>query len=161
PVDAFMGAQPETEVARFAAKLVDAAAHAGIGGPSESEQQIAAALEAAGVARGEKDFERAYQIYAAILQHAPDNADALVGIANVQFETGDIDAAEATLAMLPEDAGLPAAEALKKSIELAREAARLGDPLALQAQLNANPADHQARFDLAMILNAKGQKLEA
>lgn len=161
PVDAFMGAQAESEVARFAAKLIEAAAQAGIGGPGEDKQQIAAALEAAAAALAEKDFERARQIYAAILQHAPDNFDALIGIATVQFETGDIEGAGQTLQMLPEDAAAPAASALKKSIALAREAASLGDPAALSARLETDPDDHRARFDLAMILNAKGQKLEA
>lgn len=161
PVDAFMGAQPESEIARFATKLIEAAARAGIGGPSQDEQQIAAALEAAGGALEQKDFERAYQIYATVLRHAPDNADAIVGVATVQFETGDSDGAEHTLAMLPQDAKAPAAEALRKSIALARQAEKLGDPGALEARLAQNPDDHQARFDLAMILNARGEKLEA
>lgn len=161
PVDAFMGAQPESEVARFAAKLIEAAAQAGIGGPSENERQIAQAIEAADTALAEKDFERAYQIYAAILRQAPDNIEAVAGIASVQFETGDIEGAEQTLGMLPEDTASPTIDALKKSIALAREAASLGDPAALSARLEAMPDDHQARFDLAMILNARGEKLEA
>ena len=66
-----------------------------------------------------------------------------------------------TLEMLPEDTASPAADALGKSITLAREATSLGDPAALSARLEADPDDHQARFDLAMILNARGQKLEA
>lgn len=161
PVDAFMGAQPESEVARFATKLIEAAARAGVGGPSEDEQQIAAALEAAQTALNERDFERAYQIFGAVLRHMPDNADALVGIATVQFETGDRDAAEETLAMLPDGAELPAAQSLKKAIELARQADQLGDPETLKARIEADPLDHQARFDLAMLLNARGERLEA
>lgn len=161
PVDAFMGALPESEVARFATQLIEAAARAGIGGPSEDEQQIAAVLEAAQLALSEKDFERAYQIFATVLRHAPDNIEALVGVASVQFETGDIDGAEQTLAMLPEETKNAAADALTKAIALAREAAKLGDATAIEAKLAANPANHQARFDLAMILNARGDKLEA
>src|SRR5690554_4680003 len=34
PVDGFMGALPESEVSRFAQKLIDLAAKAGVGGPS-------------------------------------------------------------------------------------------------------------------------------
>lgn len=161
PVDAFMGAQPESEVARFAAKLIEAAAQAGIGGPSDNESQIAQAIQAADNALAEQDFERAYQIYAAILRQAPDNIEAIAGVAGVQFETGDIDDAEQTLGMLPEDAASPAIDGLRKSIALAREAASLGDPAALSARLQTAPDDHQARFDLAMILNARGEKLEA
>ncbi|WP_116652483.1 thioredoxin family protein [Pelagibacterium sediminicola] len=161
PVDAFMGAQPESEVARFAAKLIEAAAQAGIGGPSDNESQIAQAIQAADNALAEQDFERAYQIYSAILRQAPDNIEAIAGVAGVQFETGDIDDAEQTLGMLPEDAASPAIDGLRKSIALAREAASLGDPAALSARLQTAPDDHQARFDLAMILNARGEKLEA
>lgn len=161
PVDAFMGAQPKSEVARFATKLIEAAARAGVGGPSDDEQQIAAAIEAAQAALGESDFDRAYQIFGAVLRHMPENADALIGIATVQFETGDRDGAQATLGMLPEDANLPAAQALKKTIALAREADELGDPEALRTRLQADPSDHRARFDLAMILNARGDKLSA
>src|SRR5690554_1468721 len=37
PVDGFMGALPESEVTKFTQTLIDMAARAGIGGPSEAE----------------------------------------------------------------------------------------------------------------------------
>ena len=40
-------------------------------------------------------------------------------------------------------------------------AAALGDTGPLEARLAANPADHQARFDLALLLNAHGDRVGA
>ncbi|SDG22026.1 thioredoxin [Pelagibacterium luteolum] len=161
PVDGFMGALPESEVARFAQKLVDMAAQSGIGGPSEAESQIAAALEAAQAALDAEDYERAYQVFATVLRHAPDNVDAVVGIASVQFKTGDSDGARETLSMLPEDASHAGADALIKAIALEDEAKKLGNPSDFEARLAADPLDHRARFDLAMVLNARGDRLGA
>ncbi|AEQ53296.1 thioredoxin family protein [Pelagibacterium halotolerans] len=161
PVDGFMGALPESEVARFAQKLIDMAAKAGVGGPSEAESQITAAMEAAQAALEAEDLERAYQIFATVLRHAPDNLDALVGVATVQFRTGDRDGALQTLAMLPEDQNHAGADALQKAIALEQEAEKLGDATQLEQALASNPDDHRARFDLAMILNAKGDRLGA
>jgi len=161
PADGFMGALPESEVGRFAQKLIDMAAKAGVGGPSEAETQIAAAMEAAQAALDADDLERAYQIFATVLRHAPDNLDALIGVATVQFRTGDRDGARQTLAMLPEDQSHAGADALEKAISLQEEAEKLGDDAQLEQTLAANPDDHQARFDLAMIRNAKGDRLAA
>ena len=43
-------------------------------------------------------------------------------------------------------------------LRLAQSAPPAADYGALQAQLDANPADHQARFDLAMALYGNGEK---
>lgn len=161
PADGFMGALPESEIARFAQKLIDMAAKAGVGGPSEEESQITAAMEAAQVALEADDFERAYQIFATVLRHVPDNLDALVGVATVQFRTGDRDGARKTLSMLPQDQSHAAAEALETAISLEQEAEKLGDAIQLEQALASDPDDHQARFDLAMIRNARGDRLAA
>lgn len=161
PVDGFMGALPESELTRFMQKLIDAAARAGVGGPSEAETQIAAAMQAAQEALAAEDYDRAYQIFATILRHVPDDIDALVGIATVQHKTGDRTGARETLSMVPEDVSHPGAEALVKAMALDEEAEKLGDGAALEAQVARNPDDHRARFDLAMILNAKGNRIEA
>ena len=43
-------------------------------------------------------------------------------------------------------------------IELAEQAAALGPITELEQKVAANPLDHQARFDLALALNSKGQR---
>ncbi len=49
----------------------------------------------------------------------------------------------------------------KAAIDAKEAAAALGDTAALVAAVEANPADHQARIDLAIALNANGKREEA
>ncbi|ODN70894.1 hypothetical protein A6302_01811 [Methylobrevis pamukkalensis] len=44
----------------------------------------------------------------------------------------------------------------RAELELARVAETLGDAADLARRVEADPADHQARFDLALALNARG-----
>jgi putative thioredoxin len=61
--------------------------------------------------------------------------------------------------MLPEAAAKdPAVSAVRAQIDLARQTADLGDQASLEAKLAADPKDHQARFDLALLHNAKGDR---
>ena len=50
---------------------------------------------------------------------------------------------------------------VRAAIELERNASKAGDLDALTAKVAANPADHQARIDLALALAAKGAKEDA
>jgi len=77
-------------------------------------------------------------------------------------ETGDIEKAKQTLAQVPEakhnEAPVAAARA---ALELAEQANSLGPIAELEQKVAANPLDHQARFDLAVALNAQGRRPEA
>jgi len=55
----------------------------------------------------------------------------------------------------------PAIAAATAALHLAEQAASVGDLAPLQKALAANPDDHQARFDLAVALNAKGERDKA
>jgi putative thioredoxin len=48
--------------------------------------------------------------------------------------------------------------AIRAQIDLAAQTGALGDPAALAARIAADPKDHQARFDLALIENARGNR---
>jgi putative thioredoxin len=50
---------------------------------------------------------------------------------------------------------------LLAALKLRTEAAALSQSDTLRARLEANPDDHQARFDLAVVLNAEGRRGEA
>ncbi|ATU93450.1 thioredoxin [Phyllobacterium zundukense] len=154
PVDGFMGSLPESKVREFIDRIASP--------DGGKDAAIQSALDAATQAVETGDAAQAAQIYAAILAEVPDHVAALAGLANCLIELGDLEQAKATLERVPadkkEDAGVRAAEA---KIALADQVATLGDPAALEARLRENPKDHQARFDLAMILNAKGQRHEA
>ena len=56
------------------------------------------------------------------------------------------------------DAAVAAARA---ALELAEQSQNVGPVNELEQKVAANPLDHQARFDLALALNGKGQRLEA
>jgi putative thioredoxin len=152
PVDGFMGAIPESQVRDFIAKVGGGSAGAGI------EDALAAAAEA----RQQGDTGMAREIYSAVLAEAPDNIDALAGLADLLFEVGEADKASELLAGVPADkADQPAIAALRARIAMAEQVKELGDPAELERRLAADPKDHQARFDLAMIQNAMGRRDEA
>jgi putative thioredoxin len=152
PVDGFMGAIPESQIAEFLKRVIGKGAGA----------EIADALAAATEARAAGDVQTAADIYSALLEQAPDNADAAAGLADLLFETGDEETARAVLGRVPEDKqDAPAVAAVRAKIKLAEEAAALGNPAELEARLARDPKDHQARFDLAAIRNAQGKRTEA
>jgi putative thioredoxin len=149
PVDGFMGALPESQVKSFIERLV------GPLGPGAAEELLkqADAKAAAGDAVGASD------LYSAVLAQDPANAAAIGGLAKLRVEMGDLEGAKNFLAMAPADkAGDPAIAAARAAVELAEQAASLGDTKELDAKVAANPKDHQARFDLALALNAKGKR---
>ncbi len=161
PVDAFLGAIPESEVRRFADKVI-AAAPPGQPAPGSAEEEITLALAEAAEALKTGDLNHAAQIYGMVLQHHPENAAALLGMAKVFLEANEPEQAQAVLDTLPEaerkgDDYTSIAAALK----LRQEAAGLSDADELGKRLEADPDDHQARFDLAVKYNAEGKRLEA
>ena len=104
----------------------------------------------------------ATETFAAILQEDPANAAAYAGLVRCYLALDDIDQAEAILNGAPAEISTdPALEALHAQIILLREAANAGPVAELQAQVDADPANHQARFDLAVALHANGQVEEA
>lgn len=152
PIDAFMGAVPESQIKSFVDKLT-----AGVG-PSPVEQLIAEGRAAAEAG----DLQTASQYFAAVMQQEPDNADALFGLADVCVSAGEFGEAKEILAALPPAAAKdPRASALEARMALAEQTAAIGDVADLEARITRDPADHQARFDLALVLAAKGHPNEA
>jgi len=146
PVDGFVGALPESQIKDFIKKL---AAHAGgDAGPSGLDDvldQAAQALEAGDVAT-------ASALYAQVLQADPGNVAAAAGLSKCAIQAGDHAQAQALIDQLPEEAQNDAAVvSVKAALELAAQATEAaGETAALQAALDANPEDKQARFDLAV-----------
>lgn len=156
PVDAFMGAKPESEVAAFIEKI---AALGGADAAAEEEAALEEAMQAAQAAIGEEDVNGAAQIYRSILQQKPDYAEAYGALGGLMADYGQLDNARAMVEQAPDAfKGHVALAALEAKIALADKVAKLGDPAALEARLTANPKDHDARFDMAQILNARGDR---
>ena len=152
PADGFMGALPESQVIAFLERLTKDR----IGGEAKDLQKVADAALAAGDAAGAADM------YAQILAEDAANLPALGGLVRCYVESGALEQARQTLAMVPEakrnDAAVAAARA---ALELAEQAKTLGPLAELEQKVAANPLDHQARFDLALALNGKGRRHDA
>ena len=152
PVDGFMGAIPESQIKDFIDKVAG----------KNDAAEIGEALAAAAQAREAGDGHGAADLYDMVLSRQPDNVDALGGLADLIFESGDTAGAEELLSSVPDQkADAPAIAAVRAKIALAAQTASLGDPAALERRLAADPNDHQARFDLAMIQNSLGKRSEA
>ena len=161
PVDAFLGNLPESEVERFADKVI-AAAPPGQPAAGSLEAEIGAALGAAREAVAAGDLNTAAQIFGMVLQHQPDNAEALIGMARLYLSANQAEQAEAVFDTIPEAARQGADyTALAAELKLRGEAAAVPGTAELEARLAADPDDHQARFDLALALNAGGRRVEA
>jgi putative thioredoxin len=151
PVDGFMGALPEGQVAAFVERLAGK-----VEGGTADLLNEADALLAAGDPAG------AAELYAQILSEESDNVRALGGLARCHVDAGNAAAARATLSLVPKGKeNDPAVAAARAALELAERAASVGDLVEIEARLAANALDHQARFDLAVALNAKGRRQEA
>jgi len=153
PVDGFMGALPENQVAGFIERVLKE--------PLASDEG-ADLLKDADAALAQGDVSGAAGLYAQVLAKDPENVAALAGVVRCYVLTGALDQAKQTLALIPEtkqnDSAVAAARA---ALELAEQAKAVGPVAELEQKVAANPADHQARFDLAVALNAKGRRADA
>src|SRR5277367_57914 len=152
PADGFMGAIPESQVNAFLERLTKDR----IGGEAKD------LLKAADAALAEGDAAGAAEMYAQLLAEDATNVPALAGLVRCYVETGALDQARQTLAMVPEakrnDAAVGAA---RTALELAEQAKTLGPVTELEQKVAADPLDHQARFDLALALNGEGRRQDA
>lgn len=153
PLDGFMGAQPESVVRAFIDRLV---------GEDAGGADLAAVLEAAEAALDEGDLQSAAEAFATVLQEDQQNAQAIAGLAKCYLKSGDLVRAEQTLALVPPDkVGSTPVQSAKAALELAKMAGQSDNSADLERKLAANPADHEARFDLAVALAARGRNEEA
>lgn len=152
PLDGFQGAQPESVIRALIDRLLG----------DDAEADIKAVLEAAEAALDAGDLQGAAEAYAAILQDDQQNVAALAGLANCYLKTGDTERAQQMLALIPpEHRETASVKSIEAALELAALAAQPDERPALQARIAANPADHAARFDLAVAMAARGDKAEA
>ncbi|MEX3313847.1 thioredoxin [Sulfitobacter sp. PS-8MA] len=149
PVDGFQGALPQSEIKAFVDRVVKA------GGGEAPGDTLADAVEAAEEMLTEGAATDAAQTFAAILEEDPMNAPAYGGMVRAHIAMGALDQAEALLNGAPiEISKAPELEAAHAQLQLAHQAADAGPVAELTEKVEANPDDHQARFDLAQALYA-------
>lgn len=149
PVDGFQGALPESQVKQFIERLA--------GPPPASAIDEVLALAKESIDLG--DIGGAAQAYAQALQMDPANVKAIGGLARIYVGQGDLEQAAEIAALAPADAKDPDLEAVRASLALAANAASETAPL--EAAVAADPADLQARFDLAGAYAGQGRHEEA
>jgi putative thioredoxin len=153
PADGFLGALPEGQVVAFLERLTKEK----LGGGEGTDL-----LKNADAALAQGDATSAAEIYAGVLATDSANVAAIAGLARAHVKLGTLEQAKRMLAMVPETKrNDPAVAAAQAAVDLAEQAKSVGPLDDLEAKVNANPADHQARFDLAVALNAAGKKPEA
>ncbi|KZY53521.1 thioredoxin [Sulfitobacter sp. KE29] len=149
PVDGFQGALPQSEIKAFVDRVVKA------GGGEAPGDTLADAVAAAEEMLAEGAATDAAQTFAAILEEDPMNAPAYGGMVRSHIAMGALDQAEALLNGAPiEISKAPELEAAHAQLQLAHQAADAGPVAELTEKVEANPDDHQARFDLAQALYA-------
>jgi putative thioredoxin len=149
PVDAFMGAVPDSQLKAFIDKL------AGPAGPSEVSQILDLAKESLDLG----DMGGAAQAYAQALQMEPDNVKAIAGLARCYLAGGDAERAHEVVAMAPVDAKDADLDSVKAALALAAEGA--AETGGLEQRLARDPDDHEARFELAKALAGRGDLAQA
>ncbi len=155
PVDAFQGAVPPSEIKAFIDKLI------GMSGGAAAGDPVAAALEQADELLEAGDAMQAAHIYQQVLEHAPGHAGAVVGMAEAALKLEEIDQAREVVKLLDDDARKDAnlkdrIARIETALELAAQAENAGDIAPLLAAVEADPLNHQARYDLALAHQAAG-----
>jgi len=149
PADGFLGALPESQVRDFIARVTKDK----LGG--EAQDLMKAADEALAACHAED----AVALYTEVLRDDPASVPALAGLARAQVAAGALEDAKQTLERIPEakrsDTAVAAARSALDVAEQAKSAGPVGE---LEQKVAANPLDHQARFDLAVALNAAGKR---
>jgi putative thioredoxin len=153
PVDAFMGALPESQVRAFINRLK---------GDAPAGPTVAEMLAAAEDASDAGDFAAAAEIYSAVLEQEADNIEALAGIARSYLKAGDIERARQFAEMIPEaNRKHPSAAGVFSTLDLASHVAKPDEALELSTRVRNTPTDWDARFDLAGVLAGQGKHEEA
>ncbi len=151
PVDGFVGAQSESQIRAFIAKLT-----AGEKTPAEE------ALDQAAQAMEDGDTERARAVYQEILAQNPAHPGATAGMIRIDIATKRVTQARQLADLLPDALKKDSAVAAALSaLELAEQSGDAGDAEEFRRRLEADENDHQARFDLAVSLFGAGDNEQA
>ena len=149
PVDGFMGALPDSQVKQFVDRM------AGQAPANATDELLAQAKESLELG----DVGGAAQAYAEVLQAEPDNVKALGGLARCYLTGGDAERAREVADMAPPGAKDADLDSVRAALALADEAPAETDEF--EQRLAKNAEDHEARFEIAKALAARGAWDEA
>ena len=150
-------ARTEGQLTRYLDQILAQLPVGGEAGQAEAEIEPLVAMAEEVLAEG--DAGRAENIYRQILEMAPGRGDVIGGLARALIAAGRPDEARALLDAAPEAAAAdPAIARARSALALAEVAPEGADTEGLKRRIEADPDDHQARFDLAGALAAAGDR---
>lgn len=156
PVDGFVGAKSESEVKAFIDRLVKL-----VGGPPGAADIDAALAEAAQLLQ-DGDINTAADIYNEVLGIEPEHPGAYAGLLRCLIAADQADKARHLIEQAPPALAKSAEiQAVRSQLDLAEQAKQAGPLADLLSRVAADPADHTARYDLAIALFAADRKEEA
>jgi putative thioredoxin len=152
--DMFQGAVPESEVKKFVESLLKVA-----GGQMPTADLLAEAKQAA----TEGDHQGAIEIFGALIEQEPENADAFAGIARSLMALGEEEQALEVINNVPAKIAEHAEiSSVRSALELAAEGRKAREKFGeYETRLAADANDHAARIDLAVALNSADERDKA
>jgi len=149
PVDGFMGALPDSQVKQFVDRM------AGQAPANATDELLAQAKESLDLG----DIGGAAQAFAEVLQAEPDNVKAIGGLARCYLNGDDAERAREVVDMAPPGAKDVDLDSVRAALALLDEApAETGE---FEQRLAKDEGDHEARFEIASALAARGAWDEA
>ena len=151
PVDAFVGAQTESQLRSFIQRLTQGA---------EEQVDLDDVVNQAKEILAEGDFQTAAQIFQQVLGENPEHCGAMAGLIRCYLVAGDVQTVQEMLDGLT-DAMQKDAEikAIRTALELQQAAgAKASESAEFRRRLAADANDHAARFDLAMVYFGQGEE---
>ena len=152
--DIFQGALPESEVKRFVEQLLKLS-----GGSMPAADMLAEAQ----AALDDGEAAEAGELFSAVIGTEPENPAAWGGLVRSLVALDQPEQAHAALEQVPAKIATHAEIAgARSALALAEEGRDAAAGLAsLQRRVEADSADHEARYDLATALNATGERDQA
>ncbi|WP_374763176.1 tetratricopeptide repeat protein [Yunchengibacter salinarum] len=156
PVDGFQGAVPPGQLKQFVDRLIQMT-----GGNGGGNDQITAVLEKADALLEDGQAEQAAQIYQQVVAHDPNQMGAVLGMAEAGLKLDRVEEARQIVdqvdpSALEDPAHRQRLDRITSALDLHAQAEQLGDSAELENRVEADPNDHQARIDLALALQSRG-----
>jgi putative thioredoxin len=150
-------ARTEGQLTRYLDQILTQLPIAGEAQQLEAEIEPLIAMAEEVLAEG--DAERAANIFAQILEMAPENAEVIGGLARALAAAGQAEEARGLLDGVPEkQANDPAIARARSALALAEIAPADAETGEFERRIAADPDDHEARYELAGLLMAAGNR---
>ncbi len=152
-VDGFTGNVAESQVKALIDKLIS------IGGGGQAMQDIEAIINQANDFRSDKEYEKAMQGYAQILQQNPEHVEAIAGLLHCYIAMDQVLEAEHIIKSLPDDVKNHSdIQSVQSMLNLRQQAT---EDLSSLAEAAKDTDNLQAIFDYACARFAVGEQAEA